>query len=816
MVLDSSAGSRRMKVFLCHSSGDKPQVRDLYRRLKEDGFQPWLDEVDLIPGQAWRDAIEDTVRSTDAVVVCLSRGSVNKEGYLQKEIRTAVDFADEKPEGAIFLIPTRLEEVDVPRRLKDLQWVNLYETDGYERLVGALQERARKLPVLTNKEIISRSDVNIGRTPPTGFKAVVTWARSHPAFVLTLLMIVLAALVLIALKLQRAQQHYRADAVTLIAEAEQKLKSFDITEAQVLLRQAVTADPDNAVAHANLAVALVEGGNYTHAQREAQIGLALAGSLQLSDRSWVEGVSHETTWQLQEAARFYQEAWAKYKNAGAALRLAHVATLAGKPSESQQVLGVLQESSSATPDPRIDYEKAQAAGALGNLDEEIRVLDQITRDHSSEPLIVATALWSECRAFYLEGKLDKAEPLCKKALELFNDRGYTLGRARVLTGQSLIAAARRPTTPALRQSAMELQNEALDIAQTHDSELDEAGALQNRANLWINRDEYGSALSDYNAASKIYKTIGNQQGLLALENNWAGTLANSCHYEEARPVFESVVEKAGDQTSVATAAANMGWMDYLLGHLPSAQKELAEALKTASDLKLALDPNWLTTLGDVQIAQGKFQLAEECFRGRICSGDAGPLPADWNRQDVLPEAGPEYALLKIEQLNPIEAERIARKRVAEVHGQDPEDEANALDALARSLIAKGALKGNKLLAEASVDVQRAETLDVESCWLRVSLATTAARVSALGGNFPLAEQQITNALREADNRKLTGYKLDALLAQTEIELAQGQLQSANRHASDLKQTADSNGFSLIAQKANNLVHVLAIRSQKQP
>ena len=32
---------RRLKVFLCHVSGDKLAVRDLYRRLRTAGFAPW-------------------------------------------------------------------------------------------------------------------------------------------------------------------------------------------------------------------------------------------------------------------------------------------------------------------------------------------------------------------------------------------------------------------------------------------------------------------------------------------------------------------------------------------------------------------------------------------------------------------------------------------------------------------------------------------------------------------------------------------------------------------------------------------------------
>ena len=35
---------RKLRVFLCHSSNDKPAVRELYQRLKAEGWiDPWLD-----------------------------------------------------------------------------------------------------------------------------------------------------------------------------------------------------------------------------------------------------------------------------------------------------------------------------------------------------------------------------------------------------------------------------------------------------------------------------------------------------------------------------------------------------------------------------------------------------------------------------------------------------------------------------------------------------------------------------------------------------------------------------------------------------
>jgi hypothetical protein len=114
-------------------------VRDLYQRLCADGVRPWLDEEDLLPGQEWEFEISKAVRDSDVVVICLSRAATTKRGFVQREIKFALDIADEQPEGAIFLIPLRLEECDVPIRLQRRQWVDLFTEQGYQRLMRSLK-----------------------------------------------------------------------------------------------------------------------------------------------------------------------------------------------------------------------------------------------------------------------------------------------------------------------------------------------------------------------------------------------------------------------------------------------------------------------------------------------------------------------------------------------------------------------------------------------------------------------------------------------------------------------------------------------------
>lgn len=170
-MLDST--NRLLKVFLCHSSGDKPVVRELYRKLNDESWlDVWLDEMKLLPGQVWDLEIEKAVEGADIVLACLSTHSVDKEGYVQKELRFVLNIADEKPEGSIFVIPLRLDDCVVPRRLRRWQWVDYFPESqklfAYTRLIESFRARALKLGIFDNKsktEPIQKPVTNISSEP---------------------------------------------------------------------------------------------------------------------------------------------------------------------------------------------------------------------------------------------------------------------------------------------------------------------------------------------------------------------------------------------------------------------------------------------------------------------------------------------------------------------------------------------------------------------------------------------------------------------------------------------------------------------------
>lgn len=142
--------TRKLRVFLCHASQDKPVVRELYQRLNAEGWiDPWLDEEKLLPGQDWNMEIEKAVEAAEVVIVCLSNNSVSKEGYIQKELRFVLDIALEKPEGAIFVVPLRLDDCELPSRLSSWHYVDYFPPEqrdrAYQRLLKSLEARSNQL-----------------------------------------------------------------------------------------------------------------------------------------------------------------------------------------------------------------------------------------------------------------------------------------------------------------------------------------------------------------------------------------------------------------------------------------------------------------------------------------------------------------------------------------------------------------------------------------------------------------------------------------------------------------------------------------------
>jgi hypothetical protein len=120
--------------------------------------KPWtLDGVG--PGEEWEGVIRQRLREADVVLAFLSRKSIAKRGYVQREYRLALEIAAEQPAGLIFVIPVLLEDCDPPDlrvgsiALLQYQWFKLHEA-GVPLLINYLTE------------ILTRADTSVPRPSP--------------------------------------------------------------------------------------------------------------------------------------------------------------------------------------------------------------------------------------------------------------------------------------------------------------------------------------------------------------------------------------------------------------------------------------------------------------------------------------------------------------------------------------------------------------------------------------------------------------------------------------------------------------------------
>jgi len=129
------------KVFISYAHEDQDYAKKLYYDLRNRGVDAWIDIEDLLPGENWKYTINQTIKNCTHFLALLSFNSINKKGFVQKELKTAINLLDEIPDNEIYLIPIRLDDcIPVNELLHNLNWLDLYSSydEGLNKLLMVL------------------------------------------------------------------------------------------------------------------------------------------------------------------------------------------------------------------------------------------------------------------------------------------------------------------------------------------------------------------------------------------------------------------------------------------------------------------------------------------------------------------------------------------------------------------------------------------------------------------------------------------------------------------------------------------------------
>jgi TIR domain/SIR2-like domain len=138
-MVDSNDNNKR--IFISYAHEDDEAAWRMYSELKQRGLEPWIDKESLLPGQVWRDEISKAIKNSCYFIAILSSNSVEKGGYVRKELKEAFDILEETSYSKIFVIPVRLDDCKVSdRKVNVLHIVDMNDDwkQGFEKVLRAM------------------------------------------------------------------------------------------------------------------------------------------------------------------------------------------------------------------------------------------------------------------------------------------------------------------------------------------------------------------------------------------------------------------------------------------------------------------------------------------------------------------------------------------------------------------------------------------------------------------------------------------------------------------------------------------------------
>ncbi|QTA79453.1 TIR domain-containing protein [Desulfonema limicola] len=146
-----------MTIFISYAPDDRAIAEKLHADLKNKGLNPWMADIDLLPGQKKEETIRRTIKQSSFFLAVLSSKSFSSRGAVHKEIRQALDMFDEFPDSDIFVIPVRIDDcTNTHEKLENLFPVDLFPdySAGFERLMPALSKsRNNSYPKSEEKKV---------------------------------------------------------------------------------------------------------------------------------------------------------------------------------------------------------------------------------------------------------------------------------------------------------------------------------------------------------------------------------------------------------------------------------------------------------------------------------------------------------------------------------------------------------------------------------------------------------------------------------------------------------------------------------------
>ena len=114
-------------VFISYAREDGESAERLYKDLQNRRLEPWLDKEAILPGYNWKYSIHQAIKKSRFFIPLISSTTAKKIGYIQDELKYAIEASKQFPEKEVFMIPARLDNCEMPYEiLEEIQSVDLF------------------------------------------------------------------------------------------------------------------------------------------------------------------------------------------------------------------------------------------------------------------------------------------------------------------------------------------------------------------------------------------------------------------------------------------------------------------------------------------------------------------------------------------------------------------------------------------------------------------------------------------------------------------------------------------------------------------
>jgi tetratricopeptide (TPR) repeat protein len=136
----------KKKIFISYAHEDAHAANRLFNELKEfdDPDDPHLKlflDKEILPGQKWRNVLENALMESQYFIILLSTNSIEKNTEaFQEELKVAIDTAKKHPDNERYIIPIRLDDCEIFETLQDLHTIDFFPDwkYGFEKILYAL------------------------------------------------------------------------------------------------------------------------------------------------------------------------------------------------------------------------------------------------------------------------------------------------------------------------------------------------------------------------------------------------------------------------------------------------------------------------------------------------------------------------------------------------------------------------------------------------------------------------------------------------------------------------------------------------------